>query len=237
VRVLATVLLAAALAAALASAGRAAAAAPLVYVALGDSTAVGVGAEQGGGYPDRLARRLGAAGMAVRLVNLGVPGATAEDLRKAQLPRATAAGPTLVTIGIGLNDVLRGRPLADFARVRAMASATISRSRAVVVVSELPDVSRSPSAAGTQKPAALGRRLAAYNAVIRRIAERHGFAVGEVEVTSRRAFAAHPELLAKDGLHPSARGYEVWTDALWPVVQQALAPRVQARRASPAAAR
>jgi lysophospholipase L1-like esterase len=233
VRVLATVLLAAALA----SAGRAAAAAPLVYVALGDSTAVGVGAEQGGGYPDRLARRLGAAGMAVKLVNLGVPGATAEDLRKTQLPRATAAGPTLVTIGIGLNDVVRGRPLAEFARDLEIVADAIARTKAVVVVSELPDVSRAPWVAGAPGAATLGRRLAAYNAVIHRIAERHGFAVGGVELATRRAFAGHPELLAKDGFHPSARGYDVWADALWPAVSQGLAPKVQARRASPAATR
>ena len=35
-------------------AGPARAAPPPIYVALGDSTAVGVGAERGGGYPERL---------------------------------------------------------------------------------------------------------------------------------------------------------------------------------------
>jgi lysophospholipase L1-like esterase len=218
-------------------AGRASAATPLVYVALGDSTATGVGAEQGGGYPERLARRLGAAGTAVRLLNLGVPGATAEDLRKLQLPRAQAAGPALVTVGIGINDALRARPLAEFARDLEIVADALARTKAVVVLSELPDVSRAPSAAGTPRAASLGRRVAACNAVIRRVAERHGFAVGELEVTSRRAFARDPALVAKDGLHPSARGYELWADALWPAVERALAPRVQARRAAPAAAR
>jgi len=222
---------------AVAPAGRAAAAAPLVYVALGDSTAAGVGAEQGGGYPERIARRLGAAGMAARLVNLGVPGATAEDLRKLQLPRAQAAGPALVTIGIGINDVVRGRPLAEYARDLEIIADAIARTKAVVVISELPDVSRTPAAPSLAAPGALARRVAAYNAVIHRIAERHGFAVGDLEATSRRAFAAHPELVARDGFHPSARGYELWADALWPAVQQGLAPRVQARRATPAAAR
>lgn len=218
-------------------AGRASAASPLVYVALGDSTATGVGAEQGGGYPERLARRLGAAGTAVRLLNLGVPGATADDVRKLQLARAQAASPALVTVGIGINDALRGRPLADFARDLEIVADVLARTKAVVVLSELPDLSRTPSAAGTPRAASLGRRVAACNAVIRRVAERHGFAVGELEATSRRAFARQPELIAKDGLHPSARGYELWADALWPTVERALAPRVQARRAAPAATR
>jgi acyl-CoA thioesterase I len=209
------------------------AAPPLVYVALGDSTAAGVGAEQGGGYPDRLARRLGAAGTPVRLVNLGVPGATAEDLRKGQLPRALGEGAALVTIGIGLNDVLKGRELGEFARDLEIVADLIARTKAVVVVSELPDVSRAPWPA---KPASLARRIAAYNATIHRVAERHGFQVAELEALTRRASAEQPELLAKDAFHPSARGYELWADALFPVVDRALGPRVQARRGPPPAA-
>jgi lysophospholipase L1-like esterase len=217
--------------------GRASAATPLVYVALGDSTAAGVGAEHGGGYPDRLARKLSASGIPVRLVNLGVPGATADDLRKDQLPRAQADAPALVSIGIGLNDVARGRPLADFARDLEIVADALARTKAVVILSELPDVSQVPSPPGGASPAAVARRLAAYNAVIRRTAERHGFAVGALEGATRRAFGRDPSLLASDGFHPSARGYELWADALLPVAQQGLAPRVQARRASPAAAR
>jgi len=44
----------------------------VLYVALGDSTGVGVGAPQGGGYPERLARLL----PALRLQNLCQGGAT-----------------------------------------------------------------------------------------------------------------------------------------------------------------
>jgi lysophospholipase L1-like esterase len=170
-------------------------------------------------------------------VNLGVPGATAEDLRKVQVPRAQADGPALVTIGIGINDVLKGRPLAEFARDLEIVADAVSRTKAVVVLSEVPDLSRTPSAMGAPGTAALARRVANYNAVIHRVAERHGFAVGAVELASRRGLSGHPELFAKDGFHPSARGYELWADALWPAVQQGIAPRVQARRAAPAATR
>lgn len=208
--------------------GTARAAPPLLYVALGDSTAVGIGAEHGGGYPDRIARRLGAAGVPVRLVNLGAPGATVSDLRRAQLPRLLADRPSLVTIGIGLNDALAGRPLAEFARELEVVADSIARIKAAVIVSELPDVSRSPSAGGTAR--SLARRISAYNATLRRVAERHGFVVAELETTSRRAFKEGTGLFARDGFHPSGRGYDLWTDAMWPAVERVLAPRVQARR-------
>ncbi len=207
------------------------AAAPLLYVALGDSTAVGVGADQGGGYPDRIARRLAASGTQVNLVNLGAAGATADDVRREQLPKLLAERPALVTIGVGLNDVLRGRPLADYARDLEVIADAVARTNAAVVVSELPDVSRSPSGAGSSP--SLARRLAAYNATLRRVAERHGFQIAEVEEPSRRAFRGRADVFAKDGFHPSARGYELWADLVWPPVERALAPRVQARRAGP----
>src|SRR5690242_17677506 len=54
------------------------------YVALGDSSAVGVGAREGG-YPARLARRLRAEGADVDLMNLGVSGATSADVLRGQL--------------------------------------------------------------------------------------------------------------------------------------------------------
>lgn len=204
------------------------AARPLVYAALGDSTAVGVGAEQGGGYPERIARRLTASGVPVKLVNLGVPGATAADLRRTQLPKVLAERPAFVTIGIGLNDLAAGRPLREFSRDLHVVADLVARTKATVVVSELPDVSLSPSGAGSPGP--LARRIAAYNAAIRQVAERHGFLVAGVEVASRRAFRGRADLFAKDGFHPSARGYELWAETMWPTVERALAPRVQGRR-------
>jgi acyl-CoA thioesterase-1 len=204
------------------------AATPLVYAALGDSTGVGVGAEQGGGYPERLARRLEASGVAVKLQNLSVSGATAADLRRTQLPRVLAERPALVTIGIGINDAIAGRPQADFARVLEVVADSVVRTQAAVVISELPDLSSAPALLAQR--ASLARRVAAYNAVIRRVADRHGIAVADLETTSRRAFQASTGLFSRDGFHPSARGYDLWADAMWPVVERAVAPRIQARR-------
>jgi acyl-CoA thioesterase-1 len=222
-----------ALAAVAALPGRGGAATPLLYVAVGDSTAVGVGAEQGGGYPDRIARRLGASGVQVRLVNLGVSGATAADVRRVQLPKVMADPPALVTIGIGINDAMAGRPLAEFARDLEVLADSVSRTKAAVVISELPDLSAAPSV--TLSSRSLARRIAAYNATIRRVAERHGFGIAELESTSRRAFKNDPGLFARDGFHPSARGYDLWAAAMQPAIERALAPRVQARRPAAAA--
>ena len=85
------------------------------YVSLGDSTAVGVGAMRGGGYPERLASRLRREGFSVGHTNLGMSGARIRDVFTSQVKRAIATQPTLLTLGIGTNDLWRGTSLEDFA--------------------------------------------------------------------------------------------------------------------------
>jgi lysophospholipase L1-like esterase len=207
--------------------------APLVLVALGDSTGAGVGAG-GAGYPALLARRLEAQGVPVKLVNLSVPGATADALVRDQLARALAASPALVTVGIGTNDVGRNRPLREFARDLHDLGDRLKRLKVPVVFTTIPDLTRAPALASA--PASYGRRIEAFNAVITQTAQRHGLLVADVLPASRRALRDDPaSLFAEDGFHPNAKGYEVWADAMWPVVERAMAPRVQARRPGAAA--
>lgn len=201
---------------------------PLVLVALGDSTGAGVGAG-GNGYPALLARRLEAQGVPVKLVNLCVPGATADALLRDQLAGALAASPALVTVGIGTNDVGGDRTLRDFARDLHDVGDRLKRLAVPVVFTTIPDLTRAPALASA--PASYGRRLEAFNAVIVQTARRHGLLVADVLPATRRALRDDPaSLFAEDGFHPNARGHEVWAEAMWPVVERAMAPRVQARR-------
>src|SRR5438105_14110362 len=85
------------------------------YLALGDSTAAGVGARSGGGYPERLWSSLRADFPALRLINLARSGATTADLLEDQLPRARRVRPRLITLGIGINDVGLQLPDDSFA--------------------------------------------------------------------------------------------------------------------------
>lgn len=206
------------------------------YVALGDSTGAGVGAG-GVGYPARLARALGAAGLPVRLVNLSVSGATSADVVRAQLPRVAAAAPSLVTVSIGVNDLVRQRPLAAYARDLGAVADALARTGAAVVFTTLPDLSLTPSARRGDVRA-LRQRIAGFNAVVRGIAGRHGFAVVDVCAASERAVRTDGDrLFAADGFHPSAAGYQRWAEAMLPAAERALAPPRRARRPASADAR
>lgn len=208
--------------------------APVVYAAIGDSTAVGTGADDGGGgYAARLARKLEQSGLSVKFQLVAVSGANAGDLRRDQLPKVMSSRPNLVTIGVGINDVMQGRKLAEFARDLEIVADLVRRTKAIVVIQTIPDLTQSPSAKGA--PASLGRRIEAFNATIARVAERHGFIVADVHAGSKRAFRDRPdELFSKDGFHPSGKGYALWADVVWPSVERAVVtPRVQARRPAP----
>jgi lysophospholipase L1-like esterase len=99
-----------------AAAGAADASAPRVYVGLGDSVAVGVGAPTGKGYVDRYFEYLRdpARGRLDRLVNLAVGGETSASMRRAngQLEQALRlirrpSNVVVVTLDIGGNDALQ----------------------------------------------------------------------------------------------------------------------------------
>ena len=116
------------------------------YVALGDSTGVGIGASLDGGYPERLYRRLKQTPVRPGILNLAQSGATSADLLRGPVQKAAAAKPALVTLGIGTNDLWRLVPVETFdANLRQIAQ-QLEHSGARVVVSNLIDLCLAPVA-------------------------------------------------------------------------------------------
>ncbi len=195
---------------------------PVIYAALGDSTGVGVGAGNDGGYVRRIAERLRREGRKVQLANLCVSGARVADVIEGQLPLLAAYEPELVTVGIGINDVTNGTPPAVFEKLYGELLDRLAATGAQVVVLEVPDLSLSPLAQGEAARLGIRGRVEAVNAAIHAAAARHGFAVAGLFRESQEELPGHPELLCEDRFHPSKRGYDRWAEALWPVVVRAV---------------
>jgi lysophospholipase L1-like esterase len=194
----------------------------LTLSALGDSTAVGVGAAIGGGYVDRLYARLVGAGRGQRLINLGVSGATSADVLRDQVPRVSTAQPGLVSIGVGINDVMYGVPPALFARrFEQIIKGVRVRTAVPIVVSNVPDVSQAPAVPAAVR-GGLFQRLKAYNALIADLARRHRLLVFDAFTMSQQVISRHPEFFSRDGYHPSDKGYEYWAEQLWRVIKPTL---------------
>ena len=197
-------------------------AASVVYVAFGDSTGAGVGARQGGGYVARLFARIEREQPGSRLLNFAVSGATTADVLRAQIPRLREASPTLVTVGIGLNDATRNVSPAQFAsNYDEIAQRIRAGTDAPIVATNLPDISFAPQVPVFLR-AELRERIIAFNERIAEVAARRGLILVDAYATSHEAMPAHPEYFSADGFHPSAEGYEFWAETMWPAVRRAI---------------
>lgn len=201
---------------------------PPVYVAVGASETVGVGAdlpEQA--WPEVLRRTRLPEGTV--FTNVGISGATVAQALDQELPRALAAQPTLVTVWLNVNDLLAGVPAGRYeGQLRQLVRALRRGGAARVLVANTPPLQLLPSylACRRQPASACGvvaalvppERLAAtvdsYNAAIARVAEEEGAVLVDLHGASLRkqAAAEFAPLVARDGFHPSTLGHRAVAD-------------------------
>ena len=200
------------------------AAAPLHYLALGDSYTIGEAVAADQRWPAVLVRRLRRSGVAIddpRVV--AVTGWTTDELARG-MDAAALAGPyDLVTLQIGVNNQYRGRSAGDyrtqFAGLLARAGALAGGHAARVAVVSIPDwgVTRFAHEQARDK-ARIAAELDTYNAIARDETSRAGARFVDITDISRR----YPVLIARDGLHPSAAQYRLWVERIAPAARQAL---------------
>lgn len=175
-----------------------------LYVALGDSTAQGIGASgPERGYVALVAERLaGASGRPVQVLNLSRSGARVHDVVTEQLPRLAGLSPDLVTVAVGANDLGK----YDAARFRADVDTLIAGLPPGTVVGDVPWFMHG----GT------GRTSDEAAAYVETQARARGLPVARLHDTTRdRGWASMITDFAPDWFHPNDRGYRRWADAFW----------------------
>ncbi|NOK23001.1 SGNH/GDSL hydrolase family protein, partial [Corallococcus carmarthensis] len=176
------------------------------------------GASQGGGYPDRLASRLRQGGLPVGHTNLGQSGARVRDIVNNALKRVIALQPTLITLGVGTNDIWRGTEVAEFQDDLDRIARRLKQTGASMVVVNIADMALAPVA--KMVPSALYEgRIEPFNAAIASVARAHGLHLVDLHEASREMIPRRPDFFCSDGFHPSAAGYDEWADLMLPVVR------------------
>ena len=191
----------------------------VIYTALGDSTGAGVGAREGGGYVARIFVRIKRERPDARLINLCVSGATTEDVLREQLTPAINSRPTLITLGIGINDIGHGMPIQRFERnyedrVKRLRSET----KASIILTNIPDISFAPVIPLSARQDTRNR-IILFNERIEAIARRYELSMVDVYSETHKVIPSHPEMFSEDGFHPSDAGYEYWAETMWPTVK------------------
>ena len=193
----------------------------IVYVALGDSTGIGLGARNGGGYVERLFARIEQKRSGSTLTNLSAAGATTADVVNKQLPQLEGRQATLVTVCIGINDLLRGSETQQFAEDYETLIAKLKQPGRLIVIANLPDVTSAPAMKAMANES-LRLRLEQFNKAIGEIAQRHAVLMVDLYKSSGETLGSHPEFFSPDGLHPSDLGYAQWAEAMWVVIEKAI---------------
>ena len=141
-------------------------------------------------------------------------GYTTDDLIRDELPLVASFGPTLITVLIGANDVVRGDSGDRYRRqLRSIHERIRSDAPdARVVALPQPDWSSSPAGSGFGDGSVIARAIQRFNAIAREEAERAGGSWIDLFPLMREQ--ARKRMIAPDGLHPSAEAYAEWARAL-----------------------
>lgn len=160
---------------------------------------VGDSITDGHTYPQLIRQALAEADKPVPVViNAGIGGDTARGMRQRIERDALIHRPTLVTLSVGINDVLRKVKVADYeSDVNAIAERLNKE--------KIPLLILTTSILGP-KNAEADKKLADYNAILRKVAVKHGYKVAEVNALMQKERAAGRELLESDQVHPNYEG-------------------------------
>ncbi len=197
------------------------AAAPLRYVALGDSYTIGTSVREAERWPNQLVAQLPELEL---VANLAVNGFTSRDLIEVELPRLPALRPDVVTVLIGVNDVVQGVPSATYeenvARILRELGDQVGAGRILVVT--IPDYTVTPSGGEFGDRAQQSAGIRENNQIMAGLAMAAGITVVDIHDISLDA-ATDRALVATDGLHPSGTQYARWVERILPAMEAMLA--------------
>jgi acyl-CoA thioesterase-1 len=198
--------------------------ASLRYLALGDSYTIGTGASgTTHNYPSILAARLTAAtGTKVGLTNPAVNGFTTQDLIDNELGYVEQLKPQLVSILIGVNDLVQGRTPDQYLKslmkiYQSVAELKLAAGRVIAI--SIPNWSVVPAAATFGNPAGIRELTETFNEIARKEAEARGFKWVDITAVSTSGLGA-PGWISSDQLHPGDPQYAAWADVIWEAVRE-----------------
>jgi acyl-CoA thioesterase I len=204
---------------------------PLVYVALGASDAVGVGAsDPAHSYVELLAARLRRyyhPDRAVTIKNLAVSGYTLPDIGRVELPHLAALAPDIITLWTGGNDVVQSVAADEFHHALLRILQAVQHTGAAIFVGTVPDLSLVPLVRSFPAwvmpmgdPAAYARRHSReLGEVVLRLVPSYGGTLVDLPMGQ---VLTDPSLVAPDGFHPSDAGHARLAEAWWAEVRKLL---------------
>lgn len=208
---------------------------PLRYVALGDSYVIGDELpRQVDRWPNQLVRAL-RPGVSLDLVdNLAGPGHGTFEVLDLQMPVLAELDPGIVSLQVGVNDIVISRLTDEEYRENLVAildGSTAASAATGLGILDLvppdrvflvttPDFTRAPDPRYDRPDVA--DTIARFNDILREVAAARGVEVVDIAPISD-IVDRDPTLVGDDGLHPSAKQYAGWVELIATVVRRLVA--------------
>ncbi|XVJ65988.1 MAG: SGNH/GDSL hydrolase family protein [Lacibacter sp.] len=196
---------------------------PTTYLAIGDSYTIGESVPASKNFPNQTAALLKKAGINITEPTIiAKTGWTTDELQE-QLSRTRLAVPfDFVTLLIGVNNQYRGRSAEEYAKqfeelLQQAIDYAGGKTNHVIVLS-IPDWGITPFAEGRDRKQ-IAKEIDFYNSINERISKQYKVHYINITPFTREA-AADKTLVAKDGLHPSAKDYARWAEKVKEVMMK-----------------
>ena len=176
---------------------------------LGTSLTAGLGLDPDSAYPQRIQRKIDAAGLPYQVVNAGVSGETSAGLLR-RLDWVLKRPADVVVVETGANDGLRGLPITATTATIGSVLDRIKRDRpaATLLLVQM------------EAPPNMGQDYTrAFHTMFPALAKEHGVTLLPFLLEN---VAGQPNLNQGDGIHPNNKGEEIVANNIWRALQPML---------------
>ncbi len=178
-----------------------------IIAAVGDSLTEGLGVDEEFAYPALLEKKLQDAGYRYRVINAGISGETS-SATLARIKWILTLKPDIVILVIGANDGFRG------------IDPELIKTNILTIIRALKEKNVTVLLGGMQMAQNLGKEyISAFENIYPLVAREENVGLIPFFLTG---VAANPKLNQADGIHPTAEGYRVVADHIFPYVIEAI---------------
>jgi lysophospholipase L1-like esterase len=195
------------------------------YVALGDSYTICEGATKEESWPVILTNHLNDKGLKVELVaNPSRTGWTTQNLIDRELAICEQSKPDFVTLLIGVNDWVQGVSIETFHKnlntiIDTVEALLADKSKLVLIT--IPDFGVTPTGAMYSGGRDISAGITKFNDIVKEEAKKRNLRCVDIFPETQK-MKGNTELIAPDGLHPSAKEYAIWETLICPTAYKVL---------------
>jgi lysophospholipase L1-like esterase len=189
---------------------------PIRYLALGDSYTIGESVPLDQNFPAQLVDSLKASGVKVSSYKIiARTGWTTTNLKAAIEAADLRDTFNLVSLLIGVNNQYQSKSIylyeKEFVELAERAIQFAGGKKEHVFVVSIPDYGYTPF--GQSNQMTISSEIDLYNSINKRLSDSLGLKYHNITPISRRGLS-EPDLVAGDGLHPSAKMYKEWVGVI-----------------------